>query len=276
MSAQISQARIFADSVAGVLERHRPAGSTVWNPGAFDAGAEAWGGLSGALDQLEWAALTEDSELLEWAGLAGIELGRRAAPLSELDRLLVAGPLVGDLIRCAVPNDVYAQKLDGVVAQRTLLASERQPSADGLEVRRVTELGPPTAVDPELWQAAWSTWLAVGTGYLAGLGNAALDMTVEYVRNRDAFGSTLAALAPVQQHLASAATAVDGVGELAKASPDGDALAYAGPAISGACAACHQVTGGIGYTREYPLHRFTQRARALTAWNFAILERFAA
>ena len=54
--------------------------------------------------------------------------------------------------------------------------------------------------------------------------------------------------------------------------PDADALAHAGPAVAQACAACHQVTGAIGFTLEYPLHRYTQRARALATWNDALLE----
>jgi alkylation response protein AidB-like acyl-CoA dehydrogenase len=59
---------------------------------------------------------------------------------------------------------------------------------------------------------------------------------------------------------------------LAGASPDADAVAHAGPAIAQACAACQQVTGAIGYTLEYPLHRYTQRARSLAAWNDALLD----
>jgi butyryl-CoA dehydrogenase len=273
MSAEMSQARTFADSVAGVLDRHQPATITTWSPGALETGPHEWTGLTAALDTLDWAALTEEPDLLLWAGLAGIELGRRAAPITELDRLLGLAPLVDELIRCAVPSETCVQRLDGELVQRPIVRSEREASADGLDVHRVRELGDPVAVDPELWDAGWNTWLAASTGYLAGLGRGALELTVDYVRGRSAFGSTLAALAPVQQLLAGAVTAVDGVSELAAASPDADALSYAGPAISSACAACHQVSGGIGYTREYPLHRFTQRARALSTWNTEILER---
>jgi alkylation response protein AidB-like acyl-CoA dehydrogenase len=75
----------------------------------------------------------------------------------------------------------------------------------------------------------------------------------------------------VQQLLAAAATAVRGATLLAAEAPDDDALAYAGPAVAEACAACQQVTGAIGFTLEYPLHRYTQRARALAVWNEALL-----
>jgi alkylation response protein AidB-like acyl-CoA dehydrogenase len=119
---------------------------------------------------------------------------------------------------------------------------------------------------------ARAAWRAASVGYLAGLGQAALDLTVGYVSQRRAFGTTLAALGPVQQLLADAATGVRGVAMLSGEGPDADALACAGPAVAEACAACHQVTGAIGFTLEYPLHRYTQRARALAVWNDALLE----
>jgi alkylation response protein AidB-like acyl-CoA dehydrogenase len=115
-------------------------------------------------------------------------------------------------------------------------------------------------------------WIAAGVGWLAGLAQGALDLTVDYVRQRRAFGSTLSALAPVQQLLAGAATAARGVALLAESCPDAGALAYAGPAVADCCAVCHQVTGAIGFTLEYPLHRFTQGARAAATWNDSLLE----
>jgi alkylation response protein AidB-like acyl-CoA dehydrogenase len=145
-------------------------------------------------------------------------------------------------------------------------------SADGLDVHRVLELGEAVAVSADEWRTAAGVWTAAAIGYLAGLGQGALDLTVDYVRQRRAFGGTLAALAPVQQLLAGAATAVRGVRLVAADRPNGDALAYAGPAIADACAACQQVTGAIGFTLEYPLHGFTQRARAMATWNAALLD----
>jgi alkylation response protein AidB-like acyl-CoA dehydrogenase len=131
-------------------------------------------------------------------------------------------------------------------------------------------LGDAVAINPQAFGVALDAWLSAGVGYLAGIGQGALDLTVDYVRQRRAFGSTLGALGPVQQLLAGAATAVRGVRLLASASCDADALAHAGPTVAAACAACQQVTGAIGYTLEYPLHRYAQRARALAAWNDAL------
>ena len=146
------------------------------------------------------------------------------------------------------------------------------PPAEGLEVRRVHELGEPVEIDLVAGRAAIDTWIAASVGYLAGLGEGALELTTGYVRQRRAFGSTLAGLAPVQQLLADAATSVRGVRLLAGEGADPDALAHAGAAVAAACAACQQVSGAIGFTLEYPLHRYTQRARALAAWSDALFE----
>ncbi len=266
------EARVFADSVAGVVRRAGSSGAADWAPGVVpDADASA---LITALGELGWPSVASDPELVRCAGLGGVELGRGLAPLTLLDGLLGASPLVGSVIRCRVAGDRAVGTIadtSGLVV-RAVSAAEPVPSADGLEVHRVTALGNPQPVDPDAWPVAFAAWLAAGVGYLAGLGEGALDLTVAYVRQRRAFDTTLAALAPVQQLLAGAATQTRGVRLLAAAAPSADALAHAGPAIADACAACQQVTGAIGYTLEYPLQRYTQRARALATWNDALLD----
>jgi butyryl-CoA dehydrogenase len=211
--------------------------------------------------------LAEDPSLVVCAGLGAVELGRRLASVWHVDRLLGGSPVVDHLVRCVGPSHPAVVVHDGV--RHTLVSSARRPSADGLDVHRVIELGP--AMD-DVSAVARDAWLTAGVGYLAGLGQSALALTVGYARRRAAFGSTLAALGPVQQLLASAATAVRGVALLAESGAAGDALAHAGAAIAGACAACQQVSGAIGFTLEYPLHRFTHLARALHAFNEPLLD----
>jgi butyryl-CoA dehydrogenase len=274
----LAEARAFAESVAGVMGRHGAPGSTGWAPGALLA--EDSPRLAAALDDLGWPAVATDPELLACAGLGGLELGRALAPLSVLDGLLGASPLAGSLIRCRVAGDravgaAGAHSADGADAALVLsrvTATERVPSSDGLDVHRVDELGDPRPLDADAWRVALAAWLAAGVGYLAGVGEGALELTVTYARQRRAFDSTLAALAPVQQLLARAATEIRGVRLLATMGAGADALAHAGPAIADACAACQQVTGAIGFTLEYPLQRYTQRARALAVWNDALLD----
>ena len=180
--------------------------------------------------------------------------------------------MAGDLVRSLHPEGIALMLEAGVVVRRPTLRSEQLPSSDGLEVHRVLKLGEAAPVGAGAWQTATRAWIAASVGYLAGLGQGALDLTIDYVRQRRPFGSTLAALAPVQQLLAGVATAVRGVVLLADSRPDSDALAYAGRAVADCCAACHQVTGAIGFTLEYPLHRFSQRTRAAATWNDALLD----
>lgn len=257
VSADAADARAFAESVAGVLERH----------GAEDAE------LPGRLDALGWGTLATDPELVVCAGLAAVEVGRRLGPLREVDRLLGAAPMAGDLVRSLPSDEMALPRLDPTVEARRVVRSEAVATADGFELRRVLELGAEAGpLGPGARETAYGAWTAAMVGYLGGLGEGALTLTTEYVRQRRAFGSTLGGLAPVQQLLAGAATLVRGVTLLAGAAPGADALLHAGGAVAEACAACQQVTGAIGFTLEYPLHRFTQRARALATWNDALLE----
>jgi butyryl-CoA dehydrogenase len=279
LSQEPAEARAFAESVAGVLDRHaRVQGG--WAPG--EQAVPRSPRLGAALDELGWATLAQAEEhgdpqvkraVLACAGLGAVELGRRLTPPHHVDRLLGGSPMSGDLVRSLGAERAALRRERGVVVRRPVLRSEPLASADGLDVHRVLELGEAVdTISDDRWATAAAAWTAAGVGYLAGLGQGALDLTVGYVSQRRAFGRTLAALAPVQQLLAGAATAVRGARLLAGAHPDTDALAYAGPAIADACAACQQVTGAIGFTLEYPLHRHTQRARALATWNDALID----
>jgi butyryl-CoA dehydrogenase len=272
MRADPADARAFADSVAGVLDRHQPADQGTWAPGELGTSPDRE--LSARLDEIGWGTLAEDRELVACAALGAVELGRRLAPVREVDRLLGAGPMSGELVR-SLGADQLALAFGNGVSWRRVVRSAPVASAEGVQVRRVLELAEPgerVEVDPGAGRAAIETWIAASVGYLAGLGQGALELTAGYVRQRRAFGSTLAGLAPVQQLLADAATSVRGVRLLAGERAGPDALAYSATAVAGACAACQQVSGAIGFTLEYPLHRYTQRARALAAWGDALLD----
>jgi alkylation response protein AidB-like acyl-CoA dehydrogenase len=269
LSEPSPEARAFAESIAAALDRRAP-GPGDWQPGGRPPPSSPE--LAALLDELGWGALSQDAELVACAGLAGVELGRRLVALDHVDQLLGGSPMAGDLLRTVGAEPMALVRASGVVMRRRVVRSEPLASSDGLDVHRVLELGEPVEMSAGVWRTALAAWTAASVGYLAGLGRGALDLTVGYVRERKAFGGTLAVLGPVQQLLADAATAVRGVRLLAGESPDGDALAYAGPAVADACAACQQVSGAIGFTLEYPLHRYTQRARALTVWNDALLD----
>ena len=73
VSEQLADARAFADSVAGVAARHRPAGTPRWQPGRPDPSVD-WAGLTEALAELGWRSVAEDPDLVVCAGLGGVEL----------------------------------------------------------------------------------------------------------------------------------------------------------------------------------------------------------
>jgi len=154
------------------------------------------------------------------------------------------------------------------LVRHAVLAAEPVAYGDDTGVSRVTAAHPLRAVTagPRL-----TAWLGAGTGYLAGLADHALGLALAHTKDRRAFGSTLAALPPVQQRLADAATATRGLLLLAAEQPGEAALAHAAAAAVEVTAACHQVTGAIGFTLEFPLHRASRRARAMQLWIDAFL-----
>lgn len=270
----LSEARAFAESVAGVLDRSAHP-MPAWHPGAPAPPTPSE--QAARLDALGWLTLAGDPDLAACAALGAVELGRRLAPVWHVDRLLGASPMAGELARSlgdAPWPRVMIRAAEGRVSLRAVVRAEPVPAVEGLVLHRVLELGESDEAPGEEAVAgtALRAWTAAGIGYLAGLGQGALDLTVAYVRQRGAFGSTLGALGAVQQLMAGAAAAVRGVRLLAAEEPCAEALAHAGPAVAGACGACHQVTGAIGFTLEYPLHRYTQRARALATFNEALLD----
>jgi hypothetical protein len=252
------EARDFAESVAAAAERTLVVAEP-WRPGAvLDDRSPA---LADALAALGWSELAHDGAPPGAAGAAGIELGLRLAPLHAVDLLLGASPLAGDLVRHAGAGDLA---VDGRHLRR-IACAEPVAYGDAMGVQRVLD----SVAEGERDERAVAAWTEASVGYLAGLGQWALDQAVEHTRQRRAFGTVLAGLDPVQQRLADAATAVQGLRLVAEAGTGAVALAYAGPAIVDVTAACQQVVGAIGFTLEFPLQRAFRRARALQLWNDA-------
>lgn len=112
---------------------------------------------------------------------------------------------------------------------------------------------------------------------IAGAAGAALEMTLDYVRERRQFGRPLARFQAVQQHIAVAAAETAAAAQMARAAfaaldreldGDGPFLAASAKIATGragtlAAKAAHQFHGAMGYTAEYPLHRLT---RAIWQW----------
>lgn len=264
----LDETRAFAESVAAAVSRSfsEPA---PWHPG--EAGDDRCPDLTIALREAGWPAVGTDPELLPFAGPAAFELGRALAPVSEIDLLLGGSSLVGDLVRYHDDaNPAVMTGPDGLTLVRVTL-SERLPYGDAFGVHRVLQSVIERGLPRPESETRKAAWVAATVGYCAGVGDRALALTIDYARERRAFGATLTALAPVQQLLADAATTVRGLRLLAMDCPAADALAYAGPALCRVTSACQQVVGAIGFTLEFPLQRAYRRARSLSLWADAVL-----
>jgi hypothetical protein len=106
---------------------------------------------------------------------------------------------------------------------------------------------------------------------LLGVARAALDRGVAHVMERHQFGRPLAAFQAVRHRLADVAIALTGAEELTLAAgPDLDldeavlvVKATAGRAALLAVREAQQVCGGMGFTKEFGLHRLVRRAYML-------------
>jgi alkylation response protein AidB-like acyl-CoA dehydrogenase len=130
--------------------------------------------------------------------------------------------------------------------------------------------------------SGWATWhetLLDGIVMLAAqaVGGAryALDITVQYAKDREQFDKPLGAFQAIAHYLADAATAVDGaetlVYEAAWARANGESIERLAPmAKLFACktfrdvtAMAQQIFGGVGFTLEYDIQLYFRRAKQL-------------
>jgi alkylation response protein AidB-like acyl-CoA dehydrogenase len=156
-------------------------------------------------------------------------------------------------------------------------------------------LGPEARIGPA--SSGWATWDAVmhdGCILLAAqaMGGAqqALDITVQYAKDREQFGKPLGAFQAIAHYLADAVTAVDGgttlVHEAAWARSEGRSVETLAPmAKLFACrtyrdvtAMAQQVFGGIGFTVDFDIQLYFRRAKALQVswWDTRYLEELVA
>ena len=264
--AGVEEARQFAATVAAIVARHTA--PDPWRPGA--AASDADPDLQRALSDAGWDELGRDGGLLPLAAPAGAAIGRAFASLAPVDALLGGALTVDGLARYANEGAPLVEPRAGELVRRRAVRLSPLPYTDALGIARVEDAASETVPDPEAG-VRMAAWCAASTGYLAGLGEEALRLALEHARSRRAFGGPLAALEPVQQMLADAATLVDGLTLLSADSPGADALAHAGDAAERAVAICMQVTGALGFTLEFPLQRAYRRSRSARVWADAVL-----
>ncbi len=173
------------------------------------------------------------------------------------------------------------------------------PSAPGVAARQVRSMSSDTQYELALAgvrvgdaarvgavNAGWATWERVMQGAciaLAATANGAceraLEITVQYAKDRKQFDKPIGAFQAISHYLADARTALDGSKYLAYEAASvrdagGDTRRLAPMAKLFACdtfrdvtATCQQVWGGVGFTVEYDIQLFFRRAKHLQlAW----------
>ncbi len=173
------------------------------------------------------------------------------------------------------------------LTQQHSLASDTQYQVelDGVRVAAADRVGAAGS--------GWETWDTVmhsGAILLAAqaIGGAAraLELTVQYAKDREQFGKPLGAFQALAHYLADASTAVDGgltlVRQAAWAGSEGRSLAhlapmaklFAGQTYRDVTAMAQQVWGGVGFTLEYDIQLYFRRAKQLQLswWDTRHLE----
>ncbi|MCY3648622.1 MAG: acyl-CoA dehydrogenase [Acidimicrobiaceae bacterium] len=192
-----------------------------------------------------------------------------------------------DIDLFVVEADASGLSLD----QRMSISSDTQYLAtlDGVPVpadARLGTAGAPVGAGWEAWQHAMHAGAILAAAQAVGGASAALEMTVEYAKERRQFNKALAEFQAISHYLADARTALDGaqllVYEAAWAHNTGRSTDQLAPmAKLFACrtyrevtAMCQQVFGGIGFTVEYDIQLYFRRAKQLQLswWDQAACE----
>ena len=175
--------------------------------------------------------------------------------------------------------------------QQVTLASDSQyeVTLSGVRVPGSARIGAATS--------GWATWhetmldgIIMLAAQAVGGARYALEITVQYAKDREQFDKPLGAFQAISHYLADAATAVDGaetlVFEAAWARANGrpiDRLApmaklFACTTFRDVTAMAQQVFGGVGFTVEYDVQLYFRRAKVqqISWWDDRVLEELVA
>jgi alkylation response protein AidB-like acyl-CoA dehydrogenase len=144
------------------------------------------------------------------------------------------------------------------------------PLAD-LDLAGATEL----AHDATAFDHALDEWRALTAIWLHGLGRAALDIGIQYAKDRQQFGVPIGSFQSVQHRFADLHTDLDGTWLLANkavwALDEGEAIGpqfassaftFSGETAEKAAAAALHYHGGYGFMEEYDIQLYFRRAKA--------------
>jgi hypothetical protein len=229
------------------------------------ATVEGMGSLDAVLLTEAVAALAYVTEFAASAIVApklGIPAGRPTVLMQSLDapaRFLTGGGIAmiadGDDVRVMDLADREIEVLKAPFGYP--LGRLRSPESGG---ERIVGAAP-------LLRHWWHVALAAEIGAVA---RAAVDLAVQYVKDRRQFGRAIGSYQAVQHRLSECAVAVEAIRQLtrrAAATEDAQDALIAASYAKEACARIiydtQQFHGAIGVTYEYPLHLWTYRLRLL-------------
>jgi alkylation response protein AidB-like acyl-CoA dehydrogenase len=177
------------------------------------------------------------------------------------------------------------------LTQQTTIASDTQYRVDLDDVRVPVSarLGQPNS-GWTAWDATMRDGIILLAAYAMGGAQYALDITVQYAKDRHQFDKPLGAFQALAHYLADAKCTVDGgrtlVWEAAWARDQGrrvDRLApmaklFACQTFRDVTAMAQQIFGGVGFTVEYDIQLYFRRAKALQIdwWDSRYLEELVA
>lgn len=293
----------FRDAVRDLLARECP-------PSVV---REAWTNENGRTATL-WKRLGDMGVLGAALELSDLDLvlvfeesGYFAVPEPIVEHVAVAVPLLPDPARAATGEMTIVTSLEGQGAPAYASGADAVVIGDSTGMQLVDAFGAtplPASVDGSRrlstitgsgarvgdaagYQRAFDRGALGTAAQLIGLTRRMLDMTVEYVKDRNQFGVPIGSFQAVKHHLADARIALEfarplvyrAAWSMSEGDPDASvhvsmAKATAGDAANLTAAKALQCHGAIGYSYEYDLHLFMKRAWALAAaWGDAALHR---
>jgi alkylation response protein AidB-like acyl-CoA dehydrogenase len=168
------------------------------------------------------------------------------------------------------------------------ITKEQQKTVASDTQYAVTFAGTPGTriADWDAWQDTMLDGIIMLAAQAAGGARYALDITVQYAKDREQFDKPLGAFQAIAHYLADAATAVDGaetlVYEAAWSRANGrpiDRLApmaklFACKTFRDVTATAQQIFGGVGFTLEYDIQLYFRRAKQqqISWWDDRTLE----
>jgi alkylation response protein AidB-like acyl-CoA dehydrogenase len=228
------------------------------------------------LSELGWVGLLRGGEFSFLDG---------AVLFEELGRVLYDGPFVLNEVAAQPGDDVWSIEIDGYVphlaqVQRVLTPAMEGARAEGESVATVDESLGLGRLSRNGAERAAGDWADVRRRLLAalaleavGIGSKAIELAIDYVKEREQFGKKIGTYQAISHSLVDGYVAVELARSLAywaawAVAEDDEqadlavaaAKSQAGEAAVLACEKSIQAHGGIGFTWEHPLHRYYKRA----------------